>query len=122
MNEEKRSVTGANPLGVLALLVQTIQLVWRLMLDSRVPNWNKVVVPAALLYILSPIDLLPDLILGLGQVDDIGILMLSVRLFIDLCPPHVVEEHRRALGARNSRPDTPGDETIEGTYRVMDED
>lgn len=34
----------------------------------------------ALAYIISPIDLIPDYILGLGQIDDAAILGLSLRL------------------------------------------
>jgi uncharacterized membrane protein YkvA (DUF1232 family) len=33
---------------------------------------------AAILYIISPIDLIPDYIIGLGQIDDIAILSLSL--------------------------------------------
>jgi uncharacterized membrane protein YkvA (DUF1232 family) len=33
---------------------------------------------AALAYIISPIDLIPDYILGLGQIDDAAILGLSL--------------------------------------------
>lgn len=32
-----------------------------------------------LLYVLSPIDLLPDFIPGIGQLDDLGAIVLTVR-------------------------------------------
>ena len=115
MSQERKPVVTADHMGALASLVRTIRLVWRLLQDPRVPTFPKLIVPAAILYVLSPIDLIPDFILGLGQVDDIGILFLSISLFIELCPHDVVEEHRRAL--RSAQPGS--EEVVEGTYRVM---
>ncbi len=81
-------------------LLRQVQLAWRLLLDPRISWINKLIPPAALVYILSPIDIIPDFTLGLGQLDDIAILLLGVKLFIDLAPPEIVQEHLRALGAK----------------------
>ena len=116
---ERRPVVADNA-GALAQFVRRIRLVWRLMLDSRVPTWPKLVVPATLLYILSPIDLIPDLILGLGQIDDVAIFFFGISLFVELCPRDIVEEHRRALA--NPTADRSTEEVIEGTYRVTSDD
>src|SRR5438128_2440845 len=62
--------------GLWALLRQG-RLAFRLLRDERVPTIAKLVVPAALVYVASPLDLIPDLIPILGQVDDIGILVLG---------------------------------------------
>jgi len=76
-------------------------------------GWSlKLIPPAVLLYLLSPIDLFPDAVLGLGQLDDIAVLMLGIKLFIELCPSEVVREHLRALGARIE--EWRGGEVIEG--------
>ncbi len=48
----------------------------------------------ALAYIIMPIDLLPDFIPVLGQLDEVAIILLLVRLFISLAPPEVVAEYR----------------------------
>ena len=37
---------------------------------------------------------------GLGQLDDLAVLLFGVKLFIELAPPAVVREHLLALGAR----------------------
>ena len=50
-----------------------------------------------MLYVLSPLDLIPDFILGVGEVDDLVVLIVLCRLFIYLCPPDVVREHVRRL-------------------------
>ncbi len=66
--------------------------------------------PATLLYFLFPIDFLPDPILGLGQLDDIAIILLGVKLFIELCPQEVVRHHLREMSS------------VSGSYRVVDEE
>jgi len=76
------------------------RLAWRLFWDQRVPLWTKLIPPAALAYALFPVDIIPDVALGLGQLDDIAVLLIGVKLFIELSPPEVVQEHLLTLGAR----------------------
>lgn len=104
---------------VLIEIWRSMQLVWQLMLDARVPFFPKLIVPLIILYVLSPLDVIPDVILVLGQLDDIALLFFGTKLFINLCPPDVVAEHRRALGGG---PEFTSDEYMDGTYRVVDED
>ncbi|MEA3338874.1 MAG: DUF1232 domain-containing protein, partial [Chloroflexota bacterium] len=47
-----------------------------------------------------PMDIIPDMALGLGQLDDLAVVLLGLKLFIELAPPDVVREHLRVLGAR----------------------
>ncbi len=77
-----------------------VQLVWRLLRDPAVPFYLKLLPLATLLYLIFPLDLLPDAFLGLGQVDDLGLLLLGWRLFINLSPADRVEEHRLDLAGR----------------------
>jgi uncharacterized membrane protein YkvA (DUF1232 family) len=81
-------------------VVRQARLTWRLFWDRRVPWWTKVIPPLALAYLVFPIDILPDALIGLGQLDDIAVLLIGAKLFIELSPPDVVREHLRALGAR----------------------
>ncbi len=81
-------------------IVRHAQLAWRLFQDKRVPIWTKLIPPATLLYVLSPIDLIPDVVVGLGQLDDIAVVLIGMKLFIELAPRDVVREHLAALGAR----------------------
>ncbi len=121
MNDNRKQVTPPDTVGAVARLINTIRLVFRLMKDSRVPIFPKLIIPAAILYALSPIDLIPDMILGLGQIDDIAVLFFSVSLFIEMCPPAIVAEHRRALAAP-SKSAAQEEEVVEGTYRVVPDD
>jgi uncharacterized membrane protein YkvA (DUF1232 family) len=87
-------------LGWITDLVRQGRLAWRLLWDKRVPFWTKLIPPAVLLYIFSPADFLPDVALGLGQLDDLAILLIGTKLFIELAPIDIVREHLAALGAR----------------------
>ncbi len=74
---------------------QNLQLAVRLYGDPRVSIVLKAMAPVvALAYVIMPVDLLPDFIPVLGQLDEVAIILLLVRLFISLAPPEVVAEHR----------------------------
>jgi uncharacterized membrane protein YkvA (DUF1232 family) len=87
-------------LGWITDLVRQGRLAWRLFWDSRVPFWTKLIPPAVLAYLFLPTDFLPDLALGLGQLDDLAVLFIGTKLFIELAPTDIVREHLAALGAR----------------------
>ena len=96
-------------------LIDRARLVARLMRDPRVPLYLKALPIGAVLYVIFPLDLLPDLALGLGQLDDLGVLLVGLETFIALCPRHVVEEHAAAISGA-----PPRGETIEGEWRVKE--
>lgn len=96
--------------GMLAEIIKNAKLVWRLMLDPHVSLGLKMIPPATLLYLLFPIDILPDPILGLGQLDDIALILLGVKLFIALCPQEIVRQHLREM------------DSVPGSYRVVNEE
>ena len=70
--------------GLLARLFQNLRLLLPLIRDywkgtyRDVSAKSIVVFVLTLAYIISPVDLIPDYILGFGQLDDIGILGLSL--------------------------------------------
>jgi uncharacterized membrane protein YkvA (DUF1232 family) len=108
---ERRQGDEGAVLAWLREALRDFRLAWRLFLDKRVPLWTKIVPPAALAYVLSPIDILSDFPpMGLNQLDDIAVVVLGVKLFIELAPPDVVREHLKELGARIEE------------WRVVDED
>ncbi len=102
----------------------TLRLAWRLFRDPRVSLPLKFLVPGlAFLYVLFPIDVAPDLLPILGQLDDLAILILAARLLIELSPPAVVAEHELDLGASTgsrSADSAPGD-FIDARYRIVEE-
>ena len=53
------------------------------------PTWLKFGTALIVLYVLSPIDLLPDGIPLLGVVDDLVLIPLAIRFLLDRLPPRV---------------------------------
>jgi uncharacterized membrane protein YkvA (DUF1232 family) len=95
----------ANQLGARRLLQfifhlpKFVKLFWRLFKDPRVSLAPKLVPLGALVYLILPVDLLPDVLLGLGQIDDLLVIFLGLRLFLRLCPPEIVQEHVKTIAA-----------------------
>ena len=74
-----------------------VKLYWRLFTDRHVSLLPKIILVLGIAYLLLPIDLLPDLLLPLGLVDDIAVLVMAGKAFMALCPRQVVEEHVRLI-------------------------
>jgi uncharacterized membrane protein YkvA (DUF1232 family) len=64
--------------------------------DPRTPWHVKAAAMAVAAYALSPIDLIPDFIPVLGQLDDVIIVPLGIWLVLRMIPPDVLSEHRAA--------------------------
>lgn len=71
--------------------------------DPRVPLWSRFVAIALVGYLASPIDIIPDFIPLLGQLDDVLIVMLGAGLLLRSVPPHVIEEHVHAYEQRRTK-------------------
>ena len=71
-------------------LTNYFKLIARLLTDSRVNPFLKILPVGTLVYLVSP-DLIPFI------VDDALIMWMGTYLFIELCPPEVVAEHRAKL-------------------------
>jgi len=104
---------------------QQIRLIVRLLRDERVSGFLKLIPVGGLLYLVWPVDLIPDLFLpGLGQLDDLAIVLLSLRAFVGLCPQGLVREHLEKMAGR--RPHTAvsaaeaAEPFIEVPYRVVE--
>ena len=76
------------------------RLVWALARDPRVPTQQKLVLGAVAAYLVFPIDIIPDFIPVIGQLDDLGVLIFGLDFFIRNAPKEVVEEHMSRI-ARN---------------------
>lgn len=62
--------------------------------DPRVPFRAKLLIAAVVGYALSPIDLIPDFIPILGQLDDLIIVPAGIALALRMMPPEILEEYR----------------------------
>jgi uncharacterized membrane protein YkvA (DUF1232 family) len=109
--------------GVLTEILRNAQLAWHLLIDRRVGLLLKLIIPGLMLgYLIFPVDLLPDFIPVLGQLDDLAILALSIKIFIELCPKDVVREYRgewTGTPPAGSSESIDNDETLDAEYRVI---
>jgi uncharacterized membrane protein YkvA (DUF1232 family) len=83
------------------------RVVWGIVRDPRTPVGLKALLVAALVYVVSPVDLVPDAIPILGQADDLTVLLLVLDLFIQNAPAEVRAEHMAR--ARNGTADLDRD-------------
>ncbi len=70
-----------------------VVLLKRLMTDPRVPRRSKLVLGATVVYLVSPIDFVPDFIPGIGQMDDVVVALLALHSILNRVDESVVLEH-----------------------------
>lgn len=68
-----------------------IRLIVRLIADRRISLLLKALPVFSIIYLISPLDF------AIPVIDDAFVLWLANTLFLDLCPPEIVEEHRTNL-------------------------
>lgn len=76
----REAESGGNAMvALLRIMSDVILLLKDLATDPRVPRADKMVAGLAAAYLVSPVDIVPDWFLGLGQADDVAIVMLAFR-------------------------------------------
>jgi len=100
---------------VVAFLPACVTVARRLRKDPRVPLRAKVVVGMAALWVVSPIDLIPEFLPVIGPLDDVVVVVLALRYAARRVPtavlfeawpaePRLLERVLRAKGEPASRP------------------
>ena len=82
---------------LLQALRRDIAVLFFAMLRRDTPRAVKILFPLALLYLVSPIDLIPDTIPILGALDDAVILPAATAVLVRMLPPYVREESERRV-------------------------
>src|SRR5262249_26950145 len=77
----------------LMFLPNMVMLLGRLLKDARVPTAEKALFIAAIVYVISPLDFIPDVFPFIGQVDDIYVVALTLIRLINRTNEDVVREH-----------------------------
>ncbi|HKS29194.1 MAG TPA: YkvA family protein [Pyrinomonadaceae bacterium] len=83
---------------LLMFLPNMLHLCGRLMTDRRVPRTEKLLLAGAIIYAVSPLDLIPDMIPFVGQIDDVYLIALTLLRLINRTDARVVREHWRGGG------------------------
>ncbi len=87
----------------LRTTILQFKLIMRLLGDSRVNGFYKLLPWGSLLYLISPIDLISGALMPvIGAADDVAIMWFGFTLFLELCPTEVVDEHLEALTGQSS--------------------
>jgi len=77
----------------LMFLPNMVMLLGRLLKDIRVPTAEKALFVAAIVYVISPIDFIPDVFPFIGQVDDLYVVALTLLRLVNRTDETVVREH-----------------------------
>ncbi len=80
-------------LGTMQQIPQYLRLLGGLLVDRRVSAIDKVLVGAAIAYILTPIDFIPDFLPFLGEVDDVFLLVTALQRLVQNAGRSVLLDH-----------------------------
>lgn len=104
----------------LPLLWRGLKLAWRLFRDRRVPLYLKALPVLALLYVLLPGDLMPDILPVVGQIDDLVVATLLLLAFVLLALRAIAVDTIRRIGRDAAGPRGSEPPTIEGRSRRVE--
>lgn len=86
---------------IWAVVKGDARLLWLALKHPQSPTWLKLGAAGIVLYILSPIDLIPDVVPVLGLVDDIVLVPLAMRWLYKQLPEGLrADVEARAAGRR----------------------
>jgi uncharacterized membrane protein YkvA (DUF1232 family) len=84
---------GADARALARFVPDCVVLFKRLLADPRVEWWRKALLVAVIVYLASPIDLVPDFIPVAGQLDDAILVVIAVRVLLHGSGPRLLVEH-----------------------------
>ena len=106
---------------ILPQALRYLKLIWKLSFDRRVNLVLRALIPLALIYILSPFDLVGDRLPVIGRVDDLIVLGVAALLLIKLSPKHVVDEHLGREPISDRPEDRDPSKVVDGSARIVDD-
>ncbi|MBA2311966.1 MAG: DUF1232 domain-containing protein [Actinobacteria bacterium] len=92
--ERRDRVARQTSLKEFALIApRLVKLLARLMRDPRVPSRSKAILVLTAGYLVSPLDVIPDMVPGIGQLDDLVIVAFALDHILNRVPDEVLREH-----------------------------
>ena len=73
---------GSAPAALLRIVGDVILLLKDLAIDPRVPRADKIAAGMAAAYLVSPMDIIPDWLPAIGQMDDLAVIMMAFRRLV----------------------------------------
>jgi uncharacterized membrane protein YkvA (DUF1232 family) len=83
-------------------------ILWRAFVAPETPLWLKALMLVVPLYLISPLDIIPDFIPLAGWLDDVVVIPLLVSWIVSLLPQRATSSATR-----------PDDNVIDGDYRRL---
>jgi uncharacterized membrane protein YkvA (DUF1232 family) len=80
-------------MGTISEIPNFLRLLYGLITDNRVNGFDKLVVAGAIAYVLLPVDVIPDFVPFLGEVDDVFLLILALQRLISNAGRAVVQAY-----------------------------
>jgi uncharacterized membrane protein YkvA (DUF1232 family) len=78
---------------LLLFIPNLVLLCGRLIIDPRVPAKERLLVAGAIIYAVIPLDLIPDMLPFVGQIDDAYLISLTLLRLMSNTDPKIVREH-----------------------------
>lgn len=91
--EQRKNPDRASLLELLRLAPDVVRLLKRLATDRNVPIGARIWLGALFVYLVSPIDLIPDFIPVLGYADDALVVVLALRFAVKRAGEEAITEH-----------------------------
>ena len=93
-------------IALLWTLVRTdARRLWFALRHPAAPGWLKIGAALIVAYVISPIDLVPDVLPFIGVVDDLVVVPLAIRWLLNRLPPEIANSAPGgAFSRRGSRP------------------
>ena len=89
---ERRQARGILKNGIM-LIPDFLKLLMRMFRDGRVPMADKALLIGTIVYAISPLDIVPDFIPFVGQIDDIYLIAIVLLRMLNRAPDEVIAEH-----------------------------
>ena len=102
-------------------IIRLVRLVWRLVRDKRVPMVLRALVPLAIVYAISPLDLIRDRVPIIGRFDDVIVIVLAVLFLIKFSPQHVLDEHMGKVPPSTRPEDNDPSKVVDGSSKLVDD-
>jgi uncharacterized membrane protein YkvA (DUF1232 family) len=78
---------------LLLFLPNLVILLFRLLRDDRISQADKAILAGVILYVIVPVDVIPDFIPFIGQVDDSYLVAISILRLLNRADRRVVLQH-----------------------------
>ena len=75
-----------------------ILLLYQMIVSNVVSLADKAIIIAALGYFISPLDVIPDIIIGTGFIDDVSVMLIALRQVVKNITPEIKQQAKEQLG------------------------